>query len=139
MDIGQLIEDFELLGDWEERYRYVIELGRTLPLFPEHNHLDEHKVHGCASQVWLVFDGVSETKTPPVISFIGDSDALIVRGLIAILHTAYNGQSATSVLALDIESIMKKLGLDEHLSQQRSNGFKSMIGHIRREAAQLTA
>jgi len=130
--IEEIVDDFELLSDWEERYRHVIELGRTLaPLTPaEHN--DATKVRGCASQVWLVTESASGED--PRITFRGDSDAHIVRGLIAILLAIYSGHTANEILAIDARAILHRLGLDTHLSQQRSNGLFSMVDRIRSEA-----
>jgi cysteine desulfuration protein SufE len=131
--IEEIIDDFELLSDWEERYRHVIELGRSLaPLTPaEHN--DANKVRGCVSQVWLVTE--RGTGADPQITFRGDSDAHIVRGLIAIVLAIYSGHSAKDILAIDARAILHRLGLDTHLSPQRSNGLFSMVDRIRDEAA----
>lgn len=132
MSIDTIKSDFEFLDDWEDRYRYVIELGRELePLAPDEKS-EATRVRGCASQVWLVFD------TPPdqsgALHFRGESDAHIVQGLIAILRAVYNGQAAKDVLDTDAFSIFADLGLSDHLTPQRSNGLKSMIERIRVEA-----
>ena len=133
--IEEIVDDFELLSDWEERYRHVIELGRTLqPLTPaEHN--DATKVRGCVSQVWLVTERGGGTD--PKLTFRGDSDAHIVRGLIAILLAIYSGHTASEILAIDARAILHQLGLDTHLSPQRSNGLFSMVDRIRAEAARV--
>ena len=130
--IDALVDDFSLLDDWEDRYRYVIELGRELPPLPEDERSDVTKVRGCASQVWLV----SETAPAPdpVLTFRGDSDAHIVRGLIAILLKAYSGRPAEEIVATDAEAIFARLGLREHLSSQRSNGLSAMVARIRTDA-----
>jgi cysteine desulfuration protein SufE len=133
MTIDQIIEDFELLDSWEDRYRYVIELGRKLAPLPDAEHNDKNKVLGCASQVWLV----SETKPGPggpMLEFTGDSDAHIVKGLIAILFALYSGQPARKILDTDAHAVFKQLGLGEHLTPQRSNGFRSMVDRARADA-----
>ena len=131
--IGDLLSDFEILDDWEDRYRHVIELGRDLPPLPKSAYNAENKVQGCASQVWIV----SETSGPPddpVLHFKGDSDALIVKGLIAIAFLLYTGKTAPEILALDAAQILGKLGLNEHLTRARSNGFASMMQRIKADA-----
>jgi cysteine desulfuration protein SufE len=133
--------DFALLDDWEDRYRYVIELGRTLPPLSTEEHNDTNKVRGCASQVWLVSevrDGNNGTGAP-ILSFRGDSDAHIVRGLIAILFAIYSGRPADEIVATDVESLFAELGLREHLTPQRSNGLNSMVARIRSDARQALA
>ena len=131
--IAELLSDFEVLDDWEDRYKHVIELGRELPPLPEADHVAENKVRGCASQVWIT----SATEGPaanPVLTFRGDSDALIVKGLIAIAFMIYSGRTAREILATDAGEILGKLGLAGHLTQQRSNGFASMIQRIKQDA-----
>lgn len=138
MAIQQIMDDFEVLDSWDDRYRYVIELGRALPQLPQADHNDANKVQGCASQVWLV----SETKSGangPVLEFHGDSDAHIVKGLIAILFALYSGQPAKKILETDANEVFNKLGLGEHLTPQRSNGFRSMVNRIRADAQQALA
>lgn len=130
--IDGLIDDFGFLDDWEDRYRYVIELGKTLPELSTAEHNDVNKVRGCASQVWLVSRLV--TNGEPRLFFRGDSDAHIVRGLIAILFALYSGRSARDILAIDPEEIFAKIGLREHLTSQRSNGLSSMVARIRADA-----
>lgn len=132
MTIDQLVEDFRLLDDWEDRYRYVIELGKSLPPLPDAERTDANKVRGCASQVWLISEVGG--KNEPVLSFRGDSDAHIVRGLIAILLAAYSGRKAREIAATDPEAIFARIGLREHLTAQRSNGLSSMVGRIRSDA-----
>lgn len=135
--IDTIRDDFAFLDDWEERYRYVIELGGDLEPYPANARDDEHKVPGCVSQVWL---HTSKTDaTDPVLTFLGDSDAHIVRGLVAILIAVYSGQKASEILKIDAEGILRSLGLDEHLTPQRSNGLRSMVQRIRREAENALA
>jgi cysteine desulfuration protein SufE len=135
MKIEQILDDFELLDSWDDRYRYVIELGRSLPPLPEGARTDRNKVQGCASQVWLV----SEQKEGrngggPVLEFQGDSDAHIVKGLIAILFALYSGKAPRTILETDAIKVFDRLGLKEHLTPQRSNGFRSMVERIRSDA-----
>lgn len=135
MSIERIIDDFGVLDSWDDRYRYVIELGRALPPFPDAERTDGNKVQGCASQVWLV----SETQPAkngggPVVQFVGDSDAHIVKGLIAILFALYSGQPAKFILETDANAVFNQLGLGEHLTPQRSNGFRSMVDRIRADA-----
>ncbi|HEV7255435.1 MAG TPA: SufE family protein [Mesorhizobium sp.] len=128
----EIRNDFSFLDDWEDRYRYVIELGGDLPLYPESERNDAHKVSGCASQVWL--ETTFGPGADPVLSFRGQSDAHIVRGLVAIMLTLFSGRRASEILALDAEGTLRALGLDEHLSTQRANGLRAMIRRIRRDA-----
>jgi cysteine desulfuration protein SufE len=130
--IDQLIEDFSFLEDWEDRYRYVIELGKTLPPLSAAEHNDVNKVRGCASQVWLVSEPASND--PRRLVFRGDSDAHIVRGLIAILLALYSGRPAREIAETDAEKIFHQIGLREHLTSQRSNGLSSMVARIRSDA-----
>lgn len=137
MSIESLIEDFSFLDEWEDRYRYVIELGRELAPLSEAEHSPANKVQGCVSQVWLVTE-VDTADTGPRLVFRGDSDAHIVRGLIAILLRIYSGRTPEEILATEARPILEKLGLNEHLSPQRSNGLYSMVGRIQNDArAQL--
>ncbi|MFP3921673.1 MAG: SufE family protein [Dichotomicrobium sp.] len=134
MSIDEIIENFEFMDDWEDRYRYVIELGRELePLDPE-DYTEDHKVRGCASQVWLVTERDGDPESP-VLKFRGDSDAHIVRGLIAILIALYSGKRAEEIANLDAEPVFDQLGLREHLTPQRSNGLASMVKRVRGDAA----
>ena len=133
MRIEQIIEDFALLDEWDDRYRYVIELGRTLAPLPESARNEANKVQGCASQVWLSTETKPQTEGP-VLTFTGDSDAHIVRGLIAILFAIYSGKRAHDILATDALSLFDRMGLREHLTPQRSNGLRSMVERIRADA-----
>ncbi len=140
MPIQQIMDDFEVLDSWDDRYRYVIELGRALPLLPESEHNDTNKVQGCASQVWLVSDAKpAKNGGGPVLEFQGDSDAHIVKGLIAILFALYSGQPAKKILETDANEVFNKLGLGEHLTPQRSNGFRSMVNRVRADAEKALA
>ena len=131
--IEQIIEDFSFLDEWEDRYRYVIELGKALPDLPDSQKSAENKVQGCASQVWLVSH--KGGGADPVMSFDGDSDAHIVRGLVAIVLSIYSGRKASEIVATDAIDTFNQIGLVEHLSSQRANGLRSMIKRIRAEAA----
>jgi cysteine desulfuration protein SufE len=132
--IGDIIENFQLLDQWDDRYRYVIELGRTLPPLAEQAHNEANKVRGCASQVWLVTHVKPDGAAGPTLSFEGDSDAHIVRGLVAILFALYSGKRAKEILEIDAEALFHKLGLRENLTPQRSNGLRAMVDRIRAEA-----
>ncbi len=131
--IASIREDFSLIDDWEDRYRYVIELGDALEPLPEADQTDANKVRGCVSQVWLKTDIASGSKDP-VICFTGTSDAHIVRGLVAILLALFSGRPASEIIATDAEAVLRELGLDEHLTPQRSNGLRSMVTRIKRDA-----
>lgn len=129
--LEEIRENFSLLDDWEDRYRYVIELGKELGPMADGDHSEENKVRGCVSQVWLKAH-LSDDKVDPVLTFLGDSDALIVRGLIAILHATYSGKHVSEVLSIDPEVIFNELNLREHLTPQRSNGLRSMVERLRK-------
>jgi cysteine desulfuration protein SufE len=128
--LGDLVAEFDLLGDWEERYRYVIELGKELEPLADSERSEANKVRGCASQVWLV----TEPQGEGVLRFRGDSDAHIVRGLIALLLRLYSGRPAAEILTFDAKAAFEKLGLAGALSSQRSNGLAAMVARIRRDA-----
>ena len=131
--IDELVSDFALLDEWEDRYRYVIELGRDLDTMPEYERTPENKVQGCVSQVWIRTD-VRAANGSPILVFQGDSDAHIVRGLIAILFMLFSGRSADDILAVDAPAVLARLGLDEHLTPQRSNGLFAMVKRIQADA-----
>jgi len=133
-DFEEISETFEFLDDWEERYRHVIELGRAMAPLDDAFRVPATKVDGCASQVWILSDIAGEGPGA-VVHFRGDSDALIVRGLIAILLALYNGLTVAEVLRVDAGAELERLGLHEHLSSQRSNGLRAMVERIRRLAA----
>ena len=129
----EILADFAFLDDWEDRYRYVIELGRKLEPLAEAKRSAANKVQGCVSQVWLSTK-VEPEGTSPRLSFVGDSDAHIVRGLIVILFALYSGKTAQEIISIDAPHILGLLHLREHLTPQRSNGLKSMVGRIRDDA-----
>ncbi|WP_348674465.1 SufE family protein [uncultured Abyssibacter sp.] len=134
MDIETLADNFELLGPWEERYRYLIDLGRQLEPMPESEKTEANRVRGCMSQVWLTHE-VSDD-TPPKLHFRGDSDAHIVKGLIALLFMAYSDKTAEQIRQTDIKALFGRLGLESHLSMNRRNGFYAMVERIRALAGQ---
>ncbi len=135
--LDDILEDFELLDDWEDRYRYVIELGRSLPPLIEADRSSKNKVQGCVSQVWLKTNYNREAGNGLTLFFQGDSDAMIVKGLIAILIAIFSGRTAAEIVDIDAQSIFKKMELQEHLTAQRSNGLASMVSRIRSDARQL--
>lgn len=140
MAIADILSDFELLEDWEDRYRYVIELGRDLAPLPDALRTDANKVRGCASQVWLATRRVpSGGNGKDKLEMQGASDAMIVQGLIAVLFAIYENKTVDEILATDAHAIFAKLGLREHLTQQRSNGLASMVARIRADASAIAA
>ena len=134
MSIDDIIENFALLDEWDDRYRYLIELGRGLAPLPDSERTQANKVQGCASQVWLATTTRPDGAGGPVLTFVGDSDAHIVRGLIAVLLTLNSGKTAREILRTDAVALFEQLGLREHLTPQRSNGFRSMVERIRSDA-----
>ena len=132
-ELDRLAEDFELLGDWEEQIRYIIDLGRTLEPLSDAEHNDANKVRGCASQVWLV----TEPQADATVEFRGDSDAHLVKGLIAVLLRLFSGQRPADIAAYDARAAFDRLGLGAMLTPQRSNGLASMANRIRRDAERL--
>lgn len=133
--VNDLADEFALLEDWEARYRHVIELGAALPALKAEAKTDANRVKGCVSQVWLVAE--AQEGDPPILTFRADSDAHIVRGLVAILLAIYSGRAPDEILAFDAEAALAKLGLDAHLSPQRANGLRAMVTRIRETAATL--
>jgi cysteine desulfuration protein SufE len=131
--IDQIIADFDLLDDWEDRYRYLIELGRALPPLSEAEKNEKSKVRGCASQVWLV-TAAAERNGSPVLHFEGDSDALIVRGLVAVALAMFDNKTPAEIRATDAEAIFGRMDLRAHLTAQRSNGLRALVERIRAEA-----
>jgi len=125
-----MIDDFQFLDDWEDRYMHVIDMGKSLPVFPDIHRTDANKVKGCASQVWLVTESEADK-----ITFQGDSDAHIVKGLVAIVLEIYSGRTRTEIINLEAAAILDQLGLSEHLSAQRANGLASMVARIQAEAS----
>ncbi|MFL5186338.1 MAG: SufE family protein [Microvirga sp.] len=136
--IDEIVSNFELLDEWEERYRYIIELGRLMEPLPKDAYNDVNKVQGCASQVWLQ-TGLDSTNGGPLLHLRGDSDAHIVRGLVALLISLYSGKTPSEALSTDALALFKELGLSEHLTPQRSNGVRSMVERIRRDAQMALA
>jgi cysteine desulfuration protein SufE len=139
MTIDEIRENFALLDDWDDRYRYVIELGRMLQPMPATEHSQQNKVQGCASQVWLSKRIDRKGGDEAVLNYLGDSDAHIVRGLIAILLTLYSGHTPQQILATDAIALFDEFGFREHLTPQRSNGLRSMVERIRSDARQALA
>lgn len=135
--IQDLIDDFSLMEDWEDRYTHVIDLGKDLTVLSADERNDLTRVKGCVSQVWLVKDADEEQQDR--LFYRGDSDAHIVKGLVAVMIHIYSGQKAADILKTDINAIMKDIGLAEHLSAQRSNGLKAMITRIQQDAASVTS
>jgi cysteine desulfuration protein SufE len=142
MDISQqeaaaeIIDTFAMFDEWEDRYRFLIDLGKELPPFPEAEKTEINKVHGCQSNVWLIADAEDEGAA---INFIADSDAHIVRGLIAILRRIYAHRSAQEILEFDISKLMQEIGLDQHLSTGRRNGLAGMVARIKHLAGELSS
>ena len=132
--LDEIVDNFSLLEDWDDRYRYVIELGRALSPLAERDRTEANKVQGCASQVWLATTVHPNGQGGPLLTFSGDSDAHIVRGLIAILFAMFSGKQARDILSTDAIAVFERLGLREHLTPQRSNGFRSMVERIRADA-----
>src|SRR5580698_10073953 len=139
MTIDEIRDNFALLDEWDDRYRYVIELGRMLDPLPEAEHSAANKVNGCVSQVWLSkqLDGSEAGK--PRLKYLGDSDAHIVRGLIAILLTLYSGHTPQQIIDTDAIAVFDEFGFREHLTPQRSNGLRSMVERIRSDAREALA
>lgn len=131
MTLEKIISDFEFIEEWEDRYRYVIDLGEQLEPYPEELKTPETKVQGCVSQVWLTSELKNEENK---IILSGDSDAHIVRGLMAIVFAIFSGKSPEEILKIDVQSIFKTLGLNEHISPQRSNGLNAMVKRIQSDA-----
>ena len=131
MTIKELLENFEILESWEERYKYVIELGKKLPPMPEEYKIEANKVRGCMSQVWFKF--FPSSSQPVRLEFLADSDAFIVKGLAAILHLIYSGKTKQEAATINLEEVFTKLGLEGHLSMNRRNGFYSMAERIKTE------
>ncbi|WP_199090897.1 SufE family protein [Bosea sp. ASV33] len=137
--LDDIVANFELLDEWDDRYRYLIELGKSLEPLPEADHVDANKVRGCASQVWLVARREGGGGPQTRLHFIGDSDAHIVRGLVALALAIFSGREASEILATDAFAIYERLGLAAHLTPQRSNGVRAMIDRIKRDAQTAAA
>ena len=138
MKIDEIRDNFALLDDWDDRYRYVIELGRTLAPMPESEHSAANKVQGCVSQVWLS-KRVDRSQSEPRINYRGDSDAHIVRGLVAIVLTLFSGRTPKEILSTDALAVFEEFGFREHLTPQRSNGLRSMVERIKTDAREALA
>ncbi len=134
VNLNEIIDNFAYLDDWEDRYRYLIELGKALPPLPAEAYNDHNKVRGCASQVWLLTHIARKEGQAPVLTFTGDSDAHIVKGLVALILAMYSGHTAPQVLDLDANELFATLGLAAHLTPQRTNGVRSMVERIKSEA-----
>ncbi|MGC2319600.1 MAG: SufE family protein [Bradyrhizobium sp.] len=139
MTIAEIRDNFALLDDWDDRYRYVIELGRTLDPMPAAEHSAANKVQGCVSQVWLSKRVDRSHADEPLLNYLGDSDAHIVRGLIAILLTMYSGHTPREILSTDALAVFNEFGFREHLTPQRSNGLRAMVERIRSDAREALA
>jgi cysteine desulfuration protein SufE len=137
--IDEIRNNFALLDEWDDRYRYVIELGRTLDPMSDDEHSAANKVNGCASQVWLSKQLDRSGSGEPRLNYLGDSDAHIVRGLIAILLTLYSGHTPREILNTDAIAVFDEFGFREHLTPQRSNGLRSMVERIRSDAREALA
>ena len=137
MTIDEIRDNFAILDEWDDRYRYVIELGRTLEPMPEAEHSAENKVNGCVSQVWLECEPATNGNGETILRYRGDSDSHLVRGLIAIAIALFSGRTPDEILNVDARSVFRALGLEQHLTPQRSNGVRSMIERIRTDAAEL--
>ncbi len=131
--IDDLVEDFELFEDWEERYRYIVDLGKKLPPMPEDEKIEDNKVRGCMSQVWMTSQ-VDDSTEPSTLSCRADSDDFLVQGLSAILLELYSGRTPQEITELDATEALTRLGLESHLSPNRRNGFVAMVGRIKAEA-----
>lgn len=132
--IEDILADFDVIDDWEERYRYVIELGRGLEPLDPALYTEAHKVRGCASQVWLIERIEHDADGTPRLFFAGDSDAHIVKGLVAVMIAMFSGRTAQEILTLDAEAIFARMGLREHITPQRANGVNAMMERIRADA-----
>lgn len=135
MNTDELIEEFDALGNWEDQCDYLIDLGLDLPDLPAEARVESNRVHGCQSNVWLITN-LHNDSDRAVIEILADSDAMIVRGLIAVLLTVYSGRTPREILETDIRALFSRLGLDRHLSPQRRNGLFGMVERIRALAAQ---
>lgn len=137
--IAELVETFEELEDWEERYEYILDIGRELPKLDSGCQTEENRVHGCMSTVWMTIDRPQDTEASGGIEIKADSDSMIVRGLIVILLSLYNGKTPTEAIAVDPQALFAQLGLNQHLSPNRRNGLFSMVGRIRELCVHLAS
>ncbi len=127
--VDELVENFEFLDDWEDRYRYIIDLGRKLPTFDDADKNEQNRIQGCTSQAWIIAEVSSDPE--PIISFRADSDAHIVRGLLSVLLSIYSGRTGEEILAIDIKDVLRRLDFEAQISPNRANGFHSAIERIR--------
>lgn len=134
LSIEEIVENFAYLEEWDDRYRYLIELGKSLEPFPDSARIEANRVTGCASQVWVKTD-ILKHNGNRILTFSGDSDAFIVKGLVALILALYSGHSPSEIKSLDAITLFQKIGLAEHLTPQRSNGVRSMVERIKRDAA----
>ncbi len=139
MNLDEILENFNYLDDWEDRYRYLIELGRALDPLPDEAHSNANKVLGCASQVWLLTTVSKDDSGTPVLELKGDSDAHIVRGLVALILAIYSGHTVNDILKTDAHDLFQSLGLAAHLTPQRTNGVRSMVERIKNDARAAAA
>ena len=139
MTLDRLVRNFEVLGNWEERYRYIIQMGKKLPVMPEEDKTEDNRVTGCISRVWLTHQIAENEAGATTLTFVADSDAHIVKGLIAFLLMLFSGRTPAEILAVNIEDVFTRLGLDRHLSPNRRNGFVSMLEKIRKLAVETAA
>lgn len=137
MDIEEIIENFQFLDDWDDRYKYLIELGAALPDFPEDQQTTENKVQGCVSQVWVTAEQSDDTD--PVLKFRGASDAHIVSGLVAITLAIFSNKKASEIISTDEKTIFDSIDLSEHITPQRSNGLRSLVERIKLHAKDALA
>ena len=137
--LDEIVDNFSLLDEWDDRYRYVIELGRGLEPLSERDRNEKNKVQGCASQVWLATTVHPDGRGAPVLTFSGDSDAHIVRGLVAIVLTLFSGRTPKEILSTDALAVFEEFGFREHLTPQRSNGLRSMVERIKTDAREALA
>ena len=129
MTIEELIENFELFDDWEDRYAYLMDLGKKMPTMEETDKTDENRVKGCQATVWL--KETVESTTPPTITFVADSNSQIVKGLVSMLRMMFSGKTPEEILSTDEQSVFKKMQLDRHLSPTRSTGLNAMVQKIK--------
>lgn len=139
MSVDDIVENFELLDDWDDRYRYLIELGRELEPLPEVARTENNKVRGCASQVWVDSTPSHGDNGSTHLHLRGDSDAHIVRGLIKLVFAVYSDQTPESILDTDVQPLFERLGLSQHLTPQRSNGVRAMVERIKKDARALAS
>lgn len=139
LDTDELVENFALFDDWEERYKYLIDLGRDMPPLDDAEKTEANRVYGCTSTVWLVIEPVRDDNGSLRVTFRGESDAHIVNGLIAVLRIIYGGRTVEDAAGLDVAGIFEQLGLESHLSPNRRSGFFAMVERIRNTAAALAS